>query len=170
VVCGGIAAAGAVQHGGARGPAACWWQTPLLVELTWFWGMAGTLQAVATPELDVEFPQPVFFQYVVGHLGVIVAAWFLVVGLRLYPRPGAVLQTLAITTGYTGLVGLVNVVTGANYMFLREPPDNWTLLRVFGPWPWYIVTAAAVAVVLFVLLDAPFRRARWHRADAEDRV
>jgi uncharacterized membrane protein YwaF len=34
---------------------------------------------------------------------------------------------------------------------------------VLGPWPWYIVTAAAVAVVLFVLLDVPFWYSRRRR-------
>ena len=147
---------------------ACWWRTPLLVELTYFWGLAGTLQAVATPDLDEGFPHLVFFQYVVGHLGIVVAALFLVVGLRLVPRRGAVARVLAITAGYTAVVGAVDAGTGADYMFLRRPPGEWTLLRVLGPWPWYVVSAAGVAVVLFVLLDTPFRRARRRVPVGED--
>lgn len=142
--------------------AACWWETPLLVELTWFWGLTGTLQAVLTPDLDVSFPHLVFFQYVVGHTAIVLAAMFLVVGRRNYPRPGAVPRVLAITAGYTAFVGFVDAVTGADYMFLRSPPENWTLLRVLGPWPWYIASTAGVAVVLFTLLDAPFWANRRH--------
>ncbi len=67
--------------------AACWWRTPVLVELTYFWGLAGTLQAVVTPDLNVGFPHLVFFQYVVGHLGIVAAALFLVAGCA-WP-PGA---------------------------------------------------------------------------------
>lgn len=136
--------------------AACLTQHPLLVELTWFWGMTGTLQAVITPDLDVGFPHLVFFEYLVGHLGVVTAALFLVIGLGRVPRRGAVRRVLAVTAAYTAFVGLVDWVTGADYMFLRSPPENWTLLRLLGPWPWYIVSAAGVAVVLFVLLDMPF--------------
>jgi uncharacterized membrane protein YwaF len=77
----------------------------------------------------------VFFQYVVGHLGVVVAALFLVVGMRITPPPGAVPRVLAISLAYTAFVGLVDAVTGANYMFLRRPPGEWTLLRVLGRWP-----------------------------------
>jgi hypothetical integral membrane protein (TIGR02206 family) len=142
--------------------AACWWRLPLLVELTYFWGLAGTLQAVITPDLNVGFPHLVFFQYMVGHLGIVVAAVFLVVGLGLIPRPGAVLRVFAITLGYTAFVGLVDGLSGANYMFLRTPPGEWTLLRVLGPWPWYIASAAGVALVLLVALDAPFWRGRRH--------
>ncbi len=138
--------------------AACWTRVGVLVELTYFWGLAGTLQAVITPDLNVGFPHLVFFEYMVGHLGIVLAALFLVVGLRITPRPGAVLRVFAITLGYTALVGLVDALTGANYMFLRTPPGEWTLLKVLGPWPWYIASAAGVALVLLVALDAPF----WH--------
>ncbi len=126
--------------------AACWWRISLLVELTYFWGLAGTLQAVITPDLNVGFPHLVFFQYMVGHLGIVLAAVFLVVGLRITPRPRAVPRVFTITLAYTALVGLVDGLTGADYMFLRSPPGNWTLLRSsdLGPgtwsrppgWPW----------------------------------
>ncbi|MHB8680891.1 MAG: YwaF family protein [Acidimicrobiales bacterium] len=142
------------------GGAACLTRAPLLVELTYFWGLAGTLQAVVTPDLDVGFPHLVFFQYVVGHVGIVAAALFLVVGMGQVPRRGAVVRVIVVTGAYSAVVGLVDATTGANYMFLRRPPSNWTLLRLLGPWPWYTVSAAAVAVVLFVLLDTPFRLAR----------
>lgn len=148
---------------------ACWWQVPLLVELTYFWGLAGTLQAVITPDLSVGFPHVVFLEYVVGHLGIVLAALFLVVGLGLAPRAGAVLRVSAVTAAYTAFVGLVDGVTGANYMFLRRPPGEWTLLRLLGPWPWYVASAAGVGLVLFVLLDLPFRAGRRTAAVERDR-
>jgi uncharacterized membrane protein YwaF len=45
-------------------------------------------------------------------------------------------------------------------MYLRAPPQAWTLLRMLGPWPWYTVSAAGVAAVLLVVLDLPFRARR----------
>jgi hypothetical integral membrane protein (TIGR02206 family) len=137
---------------------ACWWRVQLLVELTYFWGLAGTLQAVITPDLNVGFPHLVFFEYLVGHLGIVLAALFLVVGMSIHPKRGAVGRVFVISAAYTCLVGLVDGLTGANYMFLRQPPGEWTLLRLLGPWPWYVVTASAVALCLFTLLDMPF----WH--------
>jgi hypothetical integral membrane protein (TIGR02206 family) len=129
-----------------------------LVELTYFWGLAGTLQAVAFPDLSSTFPHLVWFQYVVGHLGIVFAALFLVVGMGLKPGRGAIVRVFLITIGYTALVGVVDWLSGANYMFLRQPPSEWTLLKVLGPWPWYLASAAGVAVVLITLLDMPF----WH--------
>jgi hypothetical integral membrane protein (TIGR02206 family) len=140
--------------------AACFSRRTVLVEITYFWGLAGTLQAVITPDLNAGFPHLVFFQYMVGHIGIVLAAVYLVVGLRITPRPGAVLRVFAITLGYTAFVGFIDGLTGANYMFLRSPPGEWTLLRVLGPWPWYIGSAAGVALVLLLALDAPFWRHR----------
>jgi len=143
--------------------AACWWRTPALVELTYFWGLAGTLQAVVTPDLNVDFPHLVFFQYVVGHVGIVAAALFLVVGMGITPRPGSAGRTIAITAAYTAAVGLVDALSGANYMFLRHPPGRATLLSVLGPWPWYVLSAAGVGVALILALDAPFRFGRRQR-------
>lgn len=142
--------------------AACWWRRPILVELTYFWGLAGTLQAVITPDLNAGFPHLVFFQYLAGHLGIVHAAVYLVVGLQVAPRPGSVIKVFAITLGYSAFVGLVDALSGANYMFLRRPPGNWTLLKVLGPWPWYIASAAGVALVLLAVLDLPFWITRHH--------
>jgi hypothetical integral membrane protein (TIGR02206 family) len=140
---------------------ACWWpRQPLLVELTWFWGLAGTLQAVATPDLTVSFPHLEFWEYVVAHVGIVAAALYLVVGLGYRPRAGSVARVFTITVVYTGFVGLIDALTGADYMFLASRPVTWSLLSVLGPWPWYIVSAAGVALVLLVALDAPFRVAR----------
>ena len=142
--------------------AACWWRQRLLVELTYFWGLAGTLQAVITPDLNAGFPHLVFFQYLVGHLGIVLAAFYLVVGLGIVPRKGSVLIVFAITVAYTAFVGLIDALSGANYMFLRRPPGDWTLLRLLGPWPFYIASAAAVALVLIALLNLPFFLTRRH--------
>jgi hypothetical integral membrane protein (TIGR02206 family) len=140
---------------------ACWSpQLLLAVEVTYFWGLAGTLQAVTTPDLSTRFPHLEFWEFVLGHLGIVFAAIFLVAGLRIVPRRGAVLRVFAITVGYTAFVGVVDALTGGNYMFLRSVPSHASLLTVLGPWPWYLVSAAGVAIVLLTVLDAPFRRSR----------
>jgi hypothetical integral membrane protein (TIGR02206 family) len=129
---------------------------PVLVELTYFWGLAGSLQSLLTPDLRIGFPSQEFFDYVLAHAGIVTAALFLVLGQRLSPRRGAVARVLMITAAYTAGVGLADALTGGDYMYLRSVPSSWTLLSVLGPWPWYILGAAGVAVVLVTALDAPF--------------
>src|SRR5213593_1169893 len=118
--------------------AALWTRNRLLVEVTYFWGLAGTIQALLTPDLPQHFPSYPYFQYYIAHGGVVAAALALVVGLRLHPRRWAVVQVAAITVAYTVLVAAVDLVTGANYMYLRAKPPSQSLLDVLGPWPWYI--------------------------------
>ena len=140
--------------------AALWTWNRLLVELAYFWGLAGTLQALLTPDLPQHFPSYPYFQYYIAHGGVVAAALMLVAGLRLHPRRRAVFQVAAITVAYAVLVGAVDAVSGANYMYLRARPPSPTLLDALGPWPWYILAASLIALVLFAILDAPFRLGR----------
>jgi len=132
-------------------------RTQLLVEVTYFWGLAGTMQAVITPDLPQHFPSFPFFQYYVAHGGIVTAALFLVVGLGQWPRRDALLRVLAITIAYVLLVGAIDAATGSNYMYLRSKPASGSVLDLLGPWPWYIAWAALVGVALLLILDAPFR-------------
>ncbi len=138
-------------------PAAFWLQVPLLYELTYFWGLAGGALALATPTVSAPFPQLAFMQYVVLHTGVVVAAFITVIALAVYPRPGAVRRVFMCTCLLTLLAAFVNIGSGGNYMYLRRPPSNATLLTALGPWPWYIVSSTAIALVVFWAMDAPFR-------------
>jgi hypothetical integral membrane protein (TIGR02206 family) len=139
---------------------ACWWLTPQLIELTYFWGLAGALQGLVTPDLNVPFPHVEFFEYVVGHTVIILAALFLVIGLRRTPRPGSVIRSSINTYIYVAVVALADVVLNANYMFIRHAPRQWTLLRLMGPYPWYLVTGVIIVPLLFTILYSPFWFAR----------
>ncbi len=137
--------------------AALWTRRQALVEVTYFWALAGTIQALLTPDLPQHFPSYPYLQYYVAHGGVVAAALVLVVGLRLHPRPWAVVRVAGLTVAYAAFVGVVDAVTGADYMFLRGKPPSPTPLDLLGPWPVYIFGAALVGLVLFAVLDAPFR-------------
>ena len=137
--------------------AALWTRNQLLVEVTYFWALAGTLQALLTPDLPQHFPSYPYFQYYLAHGGVVGAALLLVVGMGLHPRNWAVVRVAGLTIAYAAFVGAVDLVTGSNYMYLRARPPSATLLDALGPWPVYILSATAVGIVLFAVLDAPFR-------------
>ena len=137
---------------------ALWTGRPALVELTWCWGLTASLQAVLTPDLGADFPELVYWTFFITHGGAVVAAVMLVIGCGIAPRPGAVGRAFAATLAVAAAAGVANLLTGGNYMWLREKPDTASLLDVMGPWPWYIVTAALLALALFSLLYLPFRR------------
>ena len=143
--------------------AALWTRHRLLVELTYFWGVAGTANGLLSPDLPDHFPSYLFLQYFIAHGTIVAAALLLVIGLRITPRQGAVARVLALTLALVVLDAGVNLVSGGNYMYLRHTPDVPSLLDLMGPWPWYIVEAAGLAVAIFVALDLPFAIGRNRR-------
>ena len=146
--------------------AALWTRRPLMVELLYFWALAGTLQALLTPNVTPDSSAFDVLQYYAAHGGVLAAALFGVVGLRITPRRGAVRRCALLTLGYTAGVAVVDLLTGGDYMFLRQPPPVHTLFDLMGPWPWSLAAAAVLGLVLFAALDAPFWWARRVRAPA----
>jgi hypothetical integral membrane protein (TIGR02206 family) len=141
---------------------ALWSPGALRFELTYFWGLTASLQAVLTPGLDPDdhFPSFFFWHYFMTHSGVLVAAIFLAFGLGLTAHSGAVLRVFAATAAWAAVAAAGNALTGGNCMFLAERPETASLLDHMGSWPWYILGAALLALVLFALLDIPFRRRR----------
>jgi hypothetical integral membrane protein (TIGR02206 family) len=129
-------------------------QIPLLVEALFFWAFSASLQAVLTPSVDEPFPDLLYFTYFATHGGVIVAACLLVLGCRRLPRRGAVLRVYALTLAFAVVAGAASALTGGNYMFLRAKPPRASLLDLMGPWPWYILTGAVLALVVLLALAA----------------
>jgi hypothetical integral membrane protein (TIGR02206 family) len=54
-------------------------RSPRLYEIVYFWGLGGTTQALATPELYQGFPSDAFIFFFAGHglvvIGVVNAVW-----------------------------------------------------------------------------------------------
>ena len=146
--------------GGFVAAAALVWRQLLLVEVAYFWGLGGTLQALLTPDLHDHFPSFPYLQFYATHDLVILAALFLVIGLGLQPRTGAVRRIFLLTLGFAAVIGLIDLVTGGNYMYLRQVPVEGSLLSLMGPWPWYVVFGALLALIVLTILDLPFRLSR----------
>lgn len=132
---------------------ALWSRLRLAVELLYFWALTASLQATLTPDLGQTFPSVYYFTYFTYHIGAVAAACLLVFGCGLYPRPRAAWRAFAITLALAAIVGLADVLTGGNYMYLRSKPVHNSLLNVMGPWPWYIAAAALLALAMLIALQ-----------------
>jgi len=144
------------------GAVALVWRRPLLVEITWYWALAGTLQGIFTPDHAIGFPSYDWLEFYLDHIGVVLAACWLVLGLRIHPRPRAALRVAIITVLFIALVGVVDGLTGGDYDYLHasHPPG---LLALLGPWPWYLFGATGIGLVSILVFDLPFWPER-HRA------
>ena len=138
--------------------AALWWRARFAFEMSYFWGLGGTLPGLFSPSIPGQFPDPVFFQYYAQHGLLVLGAFYLVVALRMRPARHAVTRALLATATYALAVGVVDFFTNGNYLFLRQLPPTKTFLDYMGPWPWYIVTLTIAAILVFNLLYLPFAR------------
>ena len=127
-----------------------------LFELTYFWAIGGTSQAILTPDVEGRFPAFSCVRYFVEHGGLLAAVFVLLLGLRMRPVRGAVLRAWVTTMLLAVVVFAINVALDANYMYLLGPPKNPTLYDAFGPWPWALITLVVVGTLIFLLCYAPF--------------
>src|SRR6185437_2131774 len=123
-----------------------------IVEFAYFAGMAGAGMALITPDLWSPWPAYPAIYFFAAHGAILAACSMLVFGGIAPLRRGAVWRAYAILLGYAAAVGAFDAATGANYMYLRQKPHNASLLDALGPWPLYLLPAAAVALAGFWLL------------------
>lgn len=125
-------------------------------ELTYFWGLAGTLQAVLTPDLHFDFPDLRFITFFASHCAIIVSLVYLTLGLSFRPYWKSILRVVAWGQVYLATAFVVNWLSGGNYGYLRAKPSKESLMDWFGPWPWYILTLEVLAVIFYVIYYLPF--------------
>jgi len=132
---------------------ACLTLRPLIVECAYFTGIAGAGMALLTPDLWSPWPSYPAIYFFVAHGGIVIACAALIFGRMAVIRPGAWLRVFAILLGYAIALGAVDWISGANYMYLHYKPKSESLLNAFGPWPIYLLPAAAATLLLFRFLQ-----------------
>ena len=137
---------------------ALWTGNRRWLEIAYFWGIGGTLQALITPNLRFGFPDLRFISFFVAHSGIIVGIVFLMLVYRFRPRPIAILHTFLWTELYFVVAFTVDLLTGENYGFLLHKPEaTASLLSFLSDWrPLYLVEFHLLAFAFFALLYAPF--------------
>lgn len=128
-----------------------------VVEVAYYWAMAGTFQALITPDLLVGAPSWEYFLFFLGHGAIMATVVFLLAFSQVIPDGQGVLVAWAALLGYTLVVGGLDYAFGWNYGYLRAKPPVPSLLDALGPWPLYVVAGELVALGLFVLLWLPWR-------------
>ena len=124
-------------------------------EIAYYWGLAGTLQALLTPDLAYGFPHPYFFFFFIGHAGIVAGALTLILAGGMRPTvKGGVTAFLAVL-GYAACMVVINFALGVNYGYLIAKPQHHSIMDFLWDWPYYIAELTALAAFLFLLLYLP---------------
>jgi hypothetical integral membrane protein (TIGR02206 family) len=129
-------------------------------EVAYFWAMGGSVVALLTPDLAQGFPDPRFLIFFLGHALLVFAALYAVFAYGFRPRLQSVGIALAVTAVYALVVAGVNVLLGANYLFLCAKPAGASIMDFLGPWPIYLVGLFSLVAVICFLCYLPFALTR----------
>ena len=136
---------------------ALWTGSRRWLEVAYFWGIGGTLQAIITPNLAFGFPDLRFISFFVAHCGIIIGIVFLMLIYGFRPRAIGILRTFIWTEVYFVVAFTTDLLTGENYGFLLHKPEAASLLSFLSDWrPLYFLQMHGVALLFFCALYAPF--------------
>jgi hypothetical integral membrane protein (TIGR02206 family) len=129
-----------------------------IYDLAYYGALAGATMALLTPNLWEPFPSFGTVQFFVAHGLIVAGALYLAWSKLARPRPGSVLRAMLGVNVYAAFVGTFDAIFKTDHMYLRAKPQNASLLDFLGPWPWYLVAAELVTLIVFGLLYLPFRK------------
>ncbi len=131
-----------------------------MYEILLFWIIAGTTQAIATPDILVGFPSFEFFRYWIVHLGLVVVILYATIVLNYKPTLKSVFKSILALQVYLIFMVVVNYVLDSNYFYLNSKPESASILDYLGEWPLYIIVAQLILVPYFLLIYLPFYLSR----------
>lgn len=133
-----------------------------IYEFCYFLGIGGATQALMTPDLGIYgYPHYRFFQTFVSHGLIVTAAIYMTVVEGYRPTWKSFLRVAILTNIYMGIVFIVNLVIGSNYMFINHKPPTASLLDLLPDWPVYLLYLEAIGMFVFLLLYSPFIVKDW---------
>jgi hypothetical integral membrane protein (TIGR02206 family) len=132
------------------------WPNQRTYELAYFWALAGTLQGMMTPDVQLDYPDIQFVLFFIFHGGIIGSVLYLTFGLKLRPYPASIPRAIGWTLVYAFVAGMFDWASGANYGMLRMKPPFPTILDIMPDWPWYIGVLVAMGVASTLIYYAPF--------------
>ena len=135
---------------------ALWTRNHTAICVTYLWGLLLTPQALLTPALAADFPDPRFVVFWAMHILIVWAAVFLTFGLGHRPDWPGYRRTVLITATWMLLLYPTNLVLGTNYGFVNGKPATGSMLDYMGPWPVYLLVEVLVVGSIWALMTWPW--------------
>lgn len=127
-----------------------------LFEILLFWIVAGTSQAVMTPDIPVGFPSFDYLRYWIAHLGLIVVIFYAIFVFKMKPTWKSMFKSFLALQVYMLVVIGINYLLGANYSYLNKKPNSASALDYLGDWPTYLLAVEVFLIPYFFIIYLPF--------------
>jgi hypothetical integral membrane protein (TIGR02206 family) len=127
-----------------------------LYELCYFYALGGSSQALFTPDIPYDVPNPRFFLNFIGHGAMVFAALYMTKAEGYRPTWRSFKRASLALLAYAFVIFWLNLAIDSNYLFLGRKPDAATPLDILPPWPWYVPLLVVAIALIFVVLYTPF--------------
>ena len=125
-------------------------------EITYFWGLGGTLQALITPDLAFNYPSWIFVIFFINHSTIIISIIYFTFVFGLRPYLVSIKRVFLWSQVFFFFAFITNVIFDTNYGFLMEKPIKASLFDYLGPWPLYLLSLEIVGLLSFFIYYLPF--------------
>ncbi|MEL3973477.1 TIGR02206 family membrane protein [Rossellomorea oryzaecorticis] len=128
-----------------------------LFEIAFFTSMTGAFVAMLTPELFFGFPHLRYFQFFIVHAVIVLSCLYMIWVEGLTVTFSSLLKSFLVLNVIAAAVYGINLLLGANYMFLIHKPFNPSPIDYLGEYPWYLLSLEVISFTLFYLIYLPFQ-------------
>lgn len=120
-----------------------------VMDFLWYLGVPGAVLALVFPAPAQSSCQILMnTSYIITHLMIVLISLGLMRAGRM-PRPGRTARMMLALQGIALCAFAVNEAIGANYLFLRLPPANSPLVRVYGwGYPAYLLSLEGIMLAV----------------------
>ncbi len=137
-------------------PILIWTKNRALFGVLYFWVIAGTTNALITPDIEYGLPHMESIFYWMIHAGLVMSILYCVFVYGWKPKRRDIWRAFMWANFYLVFIHGLNSLMGSNYSYTMHKPINGSILDFFGPWPWYLPTGQLLALFLFLLFYLPF--------------
>lgn len=127
-----------------------------MYEILLFWILAGTSQAILTPDISEDFPSFEYIRYWIAHLGLIIIIIYATSVFKMLPTLKSVFKSFLAIQIFFVFSLLINYALDANYSYLSKKPNVASVLDYLGDWPKYIIVVEALLIPYFLIIYLPF--------------
>ena len=130
----------------------------LFFEVSFFWGIGGGLNALLTPDIPNNFPDPQFILFFIGHGFLMIAIAYASISLKNRPTLKSVKNGIYFSLMSLPVIYIINELIGpeVNYWYLASKPEGDSIFNLLPDPPMHIPALIIIGVMLFFAIYSPY--------------